>query len=73
MIVEILLTQNLRIGFVEILYIAERLESSKNVEELAKETTLVMEDWRIMLPVRAKHYDGIALGEQTEHARVNSQ
>jgi len=32
-----------------------------------------MEDWRIMLPVRAKHHDGIALGEQTEHARANSQ
>jgi len=31
-----------------------------------------MEDWRVM-PVRAKHYDGIALGEQTEHARANSQ
>jgi hypothetical protein len=29
---------------VETLSIAERLESSKNVEELAKETTLAMED-----------------------------
>jgi len=57
---------------VEIVSIAEKLGSGKNVEELAKETTLAMEDWRVM-PVRAKHYDGIALGEQTEHARANSQ
>jgi hypothetical protein len=61
------------IMIVETLSIAERLESSKNVEELAKETTLAMEDWRIMLPVRAKHYDGIALGEQTGHAKAYSQ
>jgi hypothetical protein len=45
---------------VEILSIAEKLESGKNVEELAKETTSAMEDWRLMLPVRAKHCDGIA-------------
>ncbi len=58
---------------VETLSIAEKLESSKNVEELVKETTLAMEDWRLMLPVRAKHYDRIALGEQTENAKANPQ
>jgi hypothetical protein len=61
------------IMIVETLSIAEKLESSKNVEELVKTTALAMEDWRLMLPVRAKNYDGIALGEQTEHARANSQ
>jgi len=55
MIVEILLTKKLRIDFDEIMRIAEKLGESENVEDLAKETMLAMEDWRLMLPVRAKH------------------
>jgi hypothetical protein len=58
---------------VDTLSITERPGLGKNVEELAKETTLAMEDWRLMLPVRAKHCDGIALEEQTEHAKANPQ
>ena len=60
MMVEVLLTGKLRIGFDEILSMARKLEAGKSAEALSRETVLAMEDWKLMLPERTKHGRGIA-------------
>ena len=45
--------------FDEILSIARNIEKSGGAENIAVESTLVMEEWRLMLPARTKHNDSI--------------
>ena len=59
MIVELLLAGKSRITFDEILSIARNIEKSGGAENIAVESTLVMEEWRLMLPARTKHNGSI--------------
>lgn len=54
MVVEVLLTKKLRIDFDEIADIAKKLDENGNLANLAREAVLAMEEWRLMLPFRAK-------------------
>ncbi|RJS77388.1 hypothetical protein CW667_03505 [Candidatus Bathyarchaeota archaeon] len=54
MIVELLQAGKPRINFDEILSTARSIEK-ENAKNLAMETCLVMEYWKLMLPVRTKH------------------
>ena len=58
-IVELFLAGKSRITFDEILSIARNIEKSGGAENLAVESTLVMEGWRLMLPARTKHEGSI--------------
>jgi len=58
-IVELLLTEKPQIDFNEILSAAKRIEEEEKAESLAVEASLVMEYWKLMLPVRTKHQGSI--------------
>ena len=73
MITEILLTEKGQISFDEILSAAKKVEKEENAESLAIETSLIMEYWRLMLPVRIKHDGSIQWSNRLNRPKIGEK